>query len=214
MINTIIFDFDGTLVNTNDVIIEAWQHTYRHYGREEKPVDYITRFFGEPLITTMAREFPEVPPEESAEVYRAHQRAKADELVKLFPDIPRLLKTLKGKGYKMGIVTSRTGESTAFYLKMFGIGQYFGGIVSCDDTDKHKPDPEPVLLGLAKLNAEPEEAIMIGDSFFDMKCANNAGVMTVLVGWRATGNGQTMDGCRVDYTIDEPMDLIRILEEI
>ena len=52
MINTIIFDFDGTLVNTNDVIIEAWQHTYRHYGRDEKPVDYITQFFGEPLITT------------------------------------------------------------------------------------------------------------------------------------------------------------------
>ena len=66
MINTIIFDFDGTLVNTNDVIIEAWQHTYRHYGRDEKPVDYITQFFGEPLITTMAREFPEVLPEESA----------------------------------------------------------------------------------------------------------------------------------------------------
>ena len=53
---------------------------------------------------------------------------------------------------------------------------------------------------------------MIGDSFFDMKCANNAGVKTVLVGWRATGKGQTMDGCRVDYTIEKPMDLIRILE--
>ena len=212
MINTIIFDFDGTLVNTNDVIIEAWQHTYRHYGRDEKPVDYITQFFGEPLITTMAREFPEVPPEESAEVYRAHQRAKADQLVKLFPDIPQLLKALRERGYKIGIVTSRTGESTAFYLNMFGIGRYFDGIVSCDDTDKHKPDPEPVLLGLAKLDARPEEAIMIGDSFFDLKCATNAGVKTVLVGWRATGKGQTMDGCRVDYTIEKPMELIRILE--
>ena len=114
MINTIIFDFDGTLVNINDVIIEAWQHTYRHYGRDEKPVDYITQFFGEPLITTMAREFPEVPPEESAEVYRAHQRAKADQLVKIFPDIPQLLKAHRERGYKIGIVTSRTGESTAF----------------------------------------------------------------------------------------------------
>ena len=90
MIKSIIFDFDGTLVNTNDVIIEAWQHTYRHYGQDEKPVEHITKCFGEPLLVTMAREFPQVDPEESAQVYRDRQIAKAEELVTLFDDIPPL----------------------------------------------------------------------------------------------------------------------------
>ena len=66
MIDTVIFDFDGTLVNTNDVIIEAWQYTYKFYSGNEMPVDHINKCFGEPLLITMAREFPEVAPEESA----------------------------------------------------------------------------------------------------------------------------------------------------
>lgn len=116
MIKSIIFDFDGTLVNTNDVIIEAWQHTYRHYGQDEKPVEHITKCFGEPLLVTMAREFPQVDPEESAQVYRDRQIAKAEELVTLFDDIPDLLSALREAGYKIGIVTSRTRQSTLGYL--------------------------------------------------------------------------------------------------
>lgn len=213
MIDTIIFDFDGTLINTNDVIIAAWQHTYRKYLNCEKPVEHITKCFGEPLLITMAREFPGVEPEESAEVYRKHQRDRADELVKLFPGIVDMLKVLKEKGFKLGIVTSRTGESTDFYLNKFGIADYFDGVVSCDDTDKHKPDPEPLLLGLKKLGAEKDCTLMIGDSPFDMKCANNAGVRTVLVDWRIAGSEEQLSRCRVDYFIKEPMELLEIAEK-
>lgn len=214
MIRGIIFDFDGTLINTNDVIIEAWQHTYKHYGMEEQPVEHITKCFGEPLLITMEREFPDIAPEESAAIYRKRQVEMADKLVRLFDDIPKMLKALKEKGYKIGIVTSRTGESTRGYLDKFKIGQFFDQIVSCDDTDKHKPNPEPVLLGLKKLCLEPDEAIMVGDSFFDMKCANNADVATVLVNWRATTDDENLGKCKVDYTINKPMELIKILEEM
>ena len=208
----IVSDFDGTLINTNDVIIEAWQYTYSHYGRPEQPVEYITKFFGEPLLITMAREFPEVDPTESAEVYRQRQREMAPRLVSIFPGTEDLLKALRERGYKTGIVTSRTRESTLSYLDMFGIAGYFDDIVTCDDTDKHKPDPEPALLGLAKLDAGPEEAVMIGDSLFDMKCAGGAGIRTVLVGWAVTGASEDMEDCCVDYTISEPMELMEILE--
>ena len=61
MINTILWDFDGTLLNTNDVILESWQHTYEHYYGRRMPVEHITKCFGEPLLVTMAREFPDVP---------------------------------------------------------------------------------------------------------------------------------------------------------
>lgn len=214
MIDSIIFDFDGTLINTNDVIIEAWQHTYRYYGMDEPPIEHITGCFGEPLLITMAREFPDVDPEESAQVYRNRQNEKAEELVSLFDDIPELLQALKRKNYKLGIVTSRTRESTLRYLERFGIERYFDGIVTCDDTHKHKPDPEPVLSGLEKLGTDAEKALMIGDSSFDMKSANNAGVKTVLVGWRVAAANENIGECTVNYSIAEPMDLMEILEKM
>ena len=215
MINTVLFDFDGTLVNTNDVIIASWQHTYMHYLGREESLEKITACFGEPLLLTMEREFPEVDPRESAEVYRNFQKENADELVKIFPGIKELLEILKTDGFRMGVVTSRTRESAQRYMDMFGIGDYFEEMVSCDDTDIHKPNPEPILLCLKKMGITAEEALMVGDSPFDIKCANNAGVKSVLVGWRITGDGQTLiDDAREDFTISEPSELVGVLKRL
>ena len=107
----ILFDFDGTLVNTNDVIVASWQHTYKHYLGHEVPVDRITACFGEPLLLTMAREFPEVDPADAADVYRTFQVENADRLVTIFPGIKALLADLKEAGYVLGVVTSRTGRA-------------------------------------------------------------------------------------------------------
>lgn len=215
MINTVLFDFDGTLVNTNDVIIASWQHTYMYYLGREESLEKITACFGEPLLLTMEREFPEVDPRESAEVYRNFQKENADELVKIFPGIEELLESLKTDGFRMGVVTSRTRESAQRYMDMFGIGDYFEEMVSCDDTDIHKPNPEPILLCLKKMGITAEEALMVGDSPFDIKCANNAGVKSVLVGWRITGDGQTLiDDAREDFTISEPSELVGVLKRL
>ena len=215
MINTVLFDFDGTLVNTNDVIIASWQHTYMHYLGREESLEKITACFGEPLLLTMEREFPEVDPRESAGVYRNFQKENADELVKIFPGIKELLESLKTDGFRMGVVTSRTRESAQRYMDMFGIGDYFEEMVSCDDTDIHKPNPEPILLCLKKMGITAEEALMVGDSPFDIKCANNAGVKSVLVGWRITGDGQTLiDDAREDFTISEPSELVGVLKRL
>jgi len=212
MINTILFDFDGTIINTNDVIIEAWQYTYRHFLGHEKPVNHIERSFGEPLLITMEREFPGVPAIESATIYRNRQAEKAGELVKLFPGVVEMLKAVKEAGYKTCVVTSRTRETTLGYMNQFGIAHYFDELVSCDDTTIHKPNPEPALMGLAKVDAKAEEAVMVGDSPYDMLCANNAGVKTVLVEWRAKGNDEKLKECQVDYIIEKPMDLLEVLK--
>ena len=215
MINTVLFDFDGTLVNTNDVIIASWQHTYMYYLGREESLEKITACFGEPLLLTMEREFPEVDPRESAEVYRNFQKENADELVKIFPGIEELLEGLKTDGFRMGVVTSRTRESAQRYMDMFGIGDFFEEMVSCDDTEIHKPNPEPILLCLKKMGITAEEALMVGDSPFDIKCANNAGVKSVLVGWRITGDGQTLiDDAREDFTISEPSELVGVLKRL
>lgn len=208
----ILFDFDGTLVNTNDVILASWQHTYKHYLGHEVPVEHITACFGEPLLVTMEREFPGVDPAESAAVYRQFQVENADRLVTIFPGIKELLVALKEAGYVLGIVTSRTRESALRYMDMFGIASYFDDLVTCDDTTIHKPNPEPLLLALSKLGASADESLMIGDSPFDIKCANNAGVDSVMVEWRITCDDTSLiDDAKVDYWIHQPMELMELL---
>ena len=211
----ILFDFDGTLVHTNDVIVASWQHTYNHYLGHEVPVEHITACFGEPLLLTMAREFPGVDPKESAEVYRSFQVENADRLVTIFPGIKELLAELKKAGYVLGIVTSRTRESALRYMDMFDITSYFDDLVTCDDTTVHKPNPEPLLLAMSRLGAAPEESLMIGDSPFDIKCANNAGVDSVMVNWRITCDETSLiDDAKVDYWIHKPSDLVELLKTI
>lgn len=215
MLKYILFDFDGTLVNTNDVIIASWQHTYRTYLGHEMPVERITACFGEPLLLTMAREFPQVPPEESAEEYRNYQKDHADQLVKIFPGVKEMLQQLKERGYVLGIVTSRTRESALRYMNMSGITSLFDDMVTCDDTTVHKPNPEPLLLGLSRLGASPEEAVMIGDSPFDIKCANNAGVRSVMVDWRITCDETSpIDDAVADYHVSQPADLVALAEKL
>ena len=211
----ILFDFDGTLVNTNDVIVASWQHTYKHYLGHEVPVEHITACFGEPLLLTMAREFPGVDPKESADVYRSFQVKNADRLVTIFPGIKELLAELKEAGYVLGIVTSRTRESALRYMDMFDITSYFSDLVTCDDTTVHKPNPEPLLLSMSRLGAAPEESLMIGDSPFDIKCANNAGVDSVMVNWRITCDETSLiDDAKVDYWIHQPSDLVELLKKL
>jgi pyrophosphatase PpaX len=211
----ILFDFDGTLVNTNDVIVASWQHTYKHYLGHEVPVEHITACFGEPLLLTMAREFPGVNPKESADVYRSFQVENADRLVTIFPGIKELLADLKEAGYVLGIVTSRTRESALRYMDMFDITSYFSDLVTCDDTTVHKPNPEPLLLAMSRLGAEPAESLMIGDSPFDIKCANNAGVDSVMVNWRITCDETSLiDDAKVDYWIHQPSDLVELLKKL
>lgn len=188
-INTVIFDFDGTIADTNQLIIDSWQAVYRAYTGAEGDIDYILSTFGEPLYYSMAKAFPDKDLEETVDIYRNYQKGIFKDSIKAFSGMVDLIKQLKEKGYKLGIVTSRLRASTYEGLEVFGISKLIDEIVTVEDTDKHKPDPEPALICLDWLDAKPEEAIMIGDSLFDMGCGKNAGMQTVMVGWSAAADG-------------------------
>ena len=209
MINTILFDYDGTLMDTNEVVLQSWQHTFRTLrGHEEDPA-FIRSTFGEPLVMTLAKLFPEVPVEKSLDVYRTFQREVFTDFVEVFPGMLELLKNLKEKGYKMGLVTSRTKDTTWSGLEHYGMDKYFDAVITAGDTDRHKPDPAPILITLDRLGSAPGEAIMVGDTMFDLECAQNAGVKSVIVDWSITMSDSEKE--QADYIIKTAEELLDIL---
>ncbi len=208
----VLFDFDGTIMNTNDIIIQSWQHTFRAIEGAERPLSDITPSFGEPLDLTMAKLFPDRDTGEMVNTYRDYQRKVYQDKIHMFPGIPELIGELKARGYLMGIVTSRLWESTTQGLYKFDIAHLFDAVVSAEDTTIHKPNPEPCLICLQKLGLEPHEAIFVGDSKFDVLCARNAGVRSVLVGWSICVTPEQKEGIyKPDYFIETPEELLAIL---
>jgi pyrophosphatase PpaX len=213
-INTILFDFDGTVMDTNRVIINSWQHTFRTLTGAERPEADIVASFGEILHDTAARFFPDVPVEETVEVYRSYHRANFGPMISVFPGVRELLDALKARGCTLAIVTSRLPATTAEGLEKYGLTDYFDLIVTCEDCTKFKPDPEPVRIALEKLGKKPEEALMVGDTRNDILCARGAGVRSVLVGWAvAVPEEERVGPDAPDYCIEEAGDLLAILEE-
>lgn len=211
-IDTILFDFDGTVMDTNDVIIRSWQHTFRTLRGEERSLEDIVATFGEPLVTTMKRFFPEVPAQEALDIYRSYHYECFEELIRIFPGIIELLGELKEKDYKTALVTSRLRGTTERGMKKYDLDKYFDAVITMEDCTKHKPDPEPINIALSKLDSSPENAVMLGDTMYDIKCARNAGVPSILVSWAMAVTEEDLQGPDApDHILETAADLWEII---
>ena len=178
----ILFDLDGTLIDTTHLILESYRHTIgKHLGFIPTD-DNLLPGFGTPLRTQMAR-FSETLVDELFDTYQEFNIVNHDALTKPFPDVNETLAELKLRGYRLGIITSKTRKLTMMGLSLFNLNEFMDAIVTADDTTKHKPDPEPILLGLRLLGLSPEEAIYVGDSAHDVTAGKAAGMVTVAALW-------------------------------
>jgi len=214
-VDTVLFDFDGTVMDTTEVIVNSWQHTFRTLEGKERPLSDIYPTFGEPLELTMQKFFPDIPVDESVNIYRSYHVDNFGDLIRVFPGMEELLQVLQKDGYTLALVTSRLKRTTDQGLEAYGLGKYFEYVLTADDTNKHKPDPTPINITLEKLNKKPENAIMIGDTMFDILCAKNAGVKSVLVHWAVAVSEEERIGENApDFIIKEPMEIIDILRDL
>ena len=215
MIDTILFDFDGTIMDTNDVIIGSWQHVYRTLRGEEGDLDYILSSFGEPLEYSMEKSFPEVDTDVAVKIYRDWHRDRFVDMIRLFPGIIEMLEEVRRRGYKTGIASSRLRITLNQGLQKYDLEKYFDVIVAVEDIEEAKPAPDTAYKVLEKLGSKPENAILIGDSRLDIGCARNAGIPSVLVGWSATLAGKTKEDFAPDeapdYIIQSPEELFDII---
>jgi pyrophosphatase PpaX len=210
-VKVLLFDFDGTLLNTNDLIIQSFMHVLEErFPGQYSPKDCL-KFMGPSLKQT----FSDLTPGEEDEMmakYRAWNEPHHDELVTEFPDVVSTLEQLKSMGIKLAIVSTKRNAMIDRGLNILGASHLFDVIVGTDDVQNVKPDPEPVLLALSRLGATKEDAIMIGDNSHDIEAAHNAGVRAAGVAWSIKGE-QYLQQFNPEYILQHMKDLLDIVKE-
>jgi pyrophosphatase PpaX len=201
----ILFDLDGTLVDSAAVILASFHHaTETVLNRRVSDEQILAQVGGTNLEAQMALLDPDRV-DELVEVYRAHNDPSYDSLA-CFAGIVEVLGALKRDGRRLGVVTAKRRPTVERVFAGVGIGEYFDVVVGSDSTMRHKPDPEPILHALAELGAQSGQAAYVGDSPFDMAAARAAGVYAVAVAWG--GIHRVEDA---DVLVESPGELLGVL---
>jgi pyrophosphatase PpaX len=181
-----LFDFDGTLVDTTELIYQSMRHATNEVLGREISREILMANVGQPLPRQM-----ELLSAEHAETlldsYRLHNEENHDALIQEFPGVKEALGRLRAAGVSVAVVTSKRRFSVEMALESFpGLGEVVDQWVTMEDTEEHKPRPEPLLKGLELLGKVPTgEAAYVGDSPFDVAAARAAGVTSIAVSWGA-----------------------------
>jgi len=206
---TVLFDLDGTLIDTNRLIVTSFQHVLREHLGLEVPAEQIYTHFGEPLRRTMARYAPDRA-DELCSLYKSFNLAHHDRLIRQIPGMLEATSRLKKAGIKLAVVTSKYTQTAKRGLDVCRLTPFFDVVVGMDQTVRHKPDPEPCLEALRRLGEDAgPHVLMVGDSPFDIECGRNAGLKTAAVEW--TVIRQPLAASRPDYWVADPGDLVRLI---
>lgn len=177
----ILFDLDGTLLDTTDLILKSFQHTIRIHEGCDADMELVKSTFGRPLIEALALMGKD--PEAMIKTYREYNIRYHDELAQVFAGVAEVIRKLYGQGIKLAVVTSKTRTTSIRGLRLFDLDKYFPVVIGHEDCQRHKPHPEPVQLALAALGLPAGDCLMVGDSPFDIMSAKAAGVRTAAVRW-------------------------------
>ena len=208
-LKTALFDLDGTLINTNELIINSFLHTLGKFYPNQYQREDVLPFMGPSLQETFSSIDPSKVDEMIRE-YRTYNLAQHDLLVTEFEGVFETIKTLYESGFKLGIVTTKLHDVVEKGLKLSRLDRFFEVVVALDHVTKAKPDPEPVLKALDLLDSHPAEAIMVGDNYHDILAGKNAGTKTAGVAWSAKGR-EYLAQFEPDYMLDNMADLLPIL---
>jgi pyrophosphatase PpaX len=179
----ILFDLDGTLIDSGPIIMASMRHaSVTVLGREPDEEAVRAAIGGQGLVSQM-RDLDPDRVDELIDVYRAHNEPLHATL-ETFDGVECLLRDLVERGHQLGIVTAKRRSTVHLAFDRFPfLPELTDVLVGSEDTERHKPDPDPVLEALHRLGATPEEAVYVGDSPFDIQAGNAAGATTIAVGW-------------------------------
>ncbi len=210
MIKAILFDLDGTLLETQEFVLGALEYALKKY--DYPPLD---REKAKTLIGTPLPKYYEIlaPGSDKEKMVKAHEdfQLSHTQLVTPFPQVLETLDYLKKQGYKLAVVTNRYSKTLMPILKANNMTGFFGAIVAADHVQNTKPHPEHLLAALNKLNADKSESYMVGDSEFDILAGKNTGVKTIAVSY-GNRDKTELEKLNPDFIINSFEELKNILE--
>jgi phosphoglycolate phosphatase len=177
----VLFDMDGTLVDSYAAITASVNHTLQHYGRQTLTQAKVRFLVGHGLEDLMRTILPDVDPNEAAKIYRAHHPSVLASHTRLLPGVENGLKTLHTAGIKLGVCSNKLSRFTRDLLNILHINQYFDVVLGPEDVGVTKPDPTMLLSALEKLGVSRNDALYVGDMEVDIETGRNGGVETWVV---------------------------------
>jgi pyrophosphatase PpaX len=204
----VIFDLDGTVVDTVELIRDSFRYTVKKVLGRELPESVMLAGVGQPLMPQMQALSPEHA-QELYDVYREYNHRRHDELIKPYDGMQAALAQLRAAGRRLGIVTSKSRDTTAMAFRSVGMRDLFGEVVTATDSSAHKPSPEPVLLCVEKLGGVPAEAIFIGDAPVDIVAGTAAGLATAAVTWGLFSRDELV-AANPTFVLDSPQQIVAL----
>jgi pyrophosphatase PpaX len=207
---TVLFDLDGTLVDSGAIILASFKHAARTVLARDVEEEQIAALVGGSNLHDQMRVLSPAHVDELVRVYREHNRPLHDEL-EAFEGVEELVKTLSEQGRKLGIVTAKGRQTVDLAFAVLSLERYFDAVVTADMTDRHKPDPAPVLKALELLESEPADSAFVGDSPYDITAGKAAGVFTVAVSWGKIHPEERLLEAGADVLVHSPKELLDVL---
>ena len=210
-LSTVLFDLDGTLIDSVRLILDSYHHTLACHGQTPRSDDYWLAGLGTPLRVQF-KPWAADPAVLEAMIctYREYNLTHHDHRVTAYPGTVAMVRAIRQAGYRTGLVTSKNTPGALRGLRLVGLEDALEVIVGADDVTHPKPHAEPVEAALGKLGAAAASALYVGDSIHDMESGRAAGVRTAAVLWGPFGRSH-LEGAAPDHWLETPDDLLRLL---
>ena len=204
MIRAIIFDLDGTFIDSTEAIVESFNYTFDVLERSRPPREAVVSSIGH----TLEDQFTQLldhDPHDCARIYREHYKTIACDQTDLLPGAEACLRRFIKAGLKIGFATSKKLQYAEMIIDHLGVLRHFASRIGPDEVSHPKPHPEAVLISLDALGVNPGEAFFIGDTDFDVKAANAAHVrcLCVTTGYSTRAQLEALNPEQVLNTLDE-----------
>ena len=211
MYKAVFFDFDGVIINSEPLIKYAFTKSCKTLFGEEfvPPVEKYLSYGGDSFLRIMEK--LKLPALEMHKIFKEISREKID-MVTVFPEMEKIIKTLSEKNIKMAIITGKDYDRTVALLKKFNIDKYFEHVICSDKVTFPKPNPESIFKALECFGLESNEVIMIGDSVADIVASKRANIETIGVTW-GVGKENVLRELGADHIIHSPDDILKIVLE-
>lgn len=198
-IKAVLFDLDGTLVDSFNAWFYVYNDTLKQFGFPTIAKEIFRKHFGSPIEKDVKEDFPCCTINQVAEAYNKNFQRRIN-LVEMSKNVMLTLKKLNKNSYKIGLITGSTKTITNKLIKKFDLGKYFDVVLTMNDVKHRKPAPDVVLKACKILKCKPESALVVGDTKNDMLAGKSAGCITI--GYKING----------DYTVKNLNEILDIVQ--